>query len=177
MVILMLASFFATIPQPLEVYLREWVWWTLLNGFSVPLALPAVLAFLVLLLFFKFGIGLGLPRLFWQANPKPQFMVGIGIGAVLWQLFLAGYVFEEFATNFTIDRPPFCEIRPPYHPSDGLPGGEFPGRFRCEPASVWSIWWYAGVVSGAAFGLAAVVAVVVWLLQAIGQIIRSQLFG
>src|SRR5580698_7248261 len=177
MVILMLASFFATIPQPLEVYLREWVWWTLLNGFSVPLALPAVLAFLVLLLFFKFGIGLGLPRLFWQANPKPQFMVGIGIGAVLWQLFLAGYIFEEFATNFTIDRPPFCEIRQPYHLPDGLSGGEFPGRFRYEPASVLSIWRYAFVVVTAVTGVTLTVAVIVRLLQLLGRAIDALLFG
>jgi hypothetical protein len=130
-----------------------------------------------LLLFFRFGIGLGLPRLFWQEEGGRQFMVGIGIGAVLWQLFLAGYVFEEFATNFTIDRPPFCEIRPPYLLDKGLPDSEFPGRFRYEPASVWSIWRYAGVVASAALTMTVVVAVVVWVLQWIGQLIRSLLFG
>lgn len=170
-------SLFAAIPEPVQVFLREWVLWTLLNGFCVPLALPAILAFLVLLLFFRFGIGLGLPRLFWLPNPGPQFMVGIGIGAVLWQLFLAGYVFEEFATNFTIDRPPFCEIRPPYLLAKGLPDTEFPGRFRYEPASVWSIWRYAAVVVGAALAMTVVVSVIVWLLQSIGRLVRSQIFG
>ena len=166
-----------TLPEPVHIFLREWVWWTLLNGFSVPLALPAVLIFLVLFLFFRFGIGLGSPRLFWLPDPVPQFMVGIGIGAVTWQLFLAGYSFEEFATNFTIDRPPFCEVRPPYDQANAVPNSAFPGRFRCEPANVWSIWWYAGVVAGAAAALALALGIIVWMIQAIGQVVRKWIYG
>jgi predicted acylesterase/phospholipase RssA len=153
------------LPEPVTVFLREWVWWTLLNGFSVPLALPAVVVFLVLVLFFRLGIGIGLPRLFWHPDRFPQFMIGIGVGAVVWQTLLAGYVFEEFATNFTVDRPPFCEVRPPYTPDKGLPHPDYPGRFRYDPADIKSVSAYAGTVAAAAAALAVAVAVLVLVIQ------------
>jgi hypothetical protein len=172
---------FAALPEPVQVFLREWVWWTLLNGFSVPLALPSVLVFLVLVLFFRFGIGLGLPRLFWHPERGVQFMVGIGIGAVLWQVFFAGYVFEEFATNFTVDRPPFCEVRPApngeYPQNAGIDSPGFPGRFRTPPANVMSVWWYAGVVAGAAAALALTVLLAVLLIQFVARQVRSLVSG
>ncbi len=160
------------VPEPVHVVLRDWVWWTLMNGFSVPLALPAVLLFLVLVLFFRLGAGLGIPRLFWHPERLPQFMVGIGIGAVLWQVFLAGYVFEEFATNFTVDRPPFCEVREPYTPGKGLQTGEYPGRFRMPPADVRSISAYAGVVTAALLALAITATILVLVIQLVGRFAR-----
>lgn len=168
---------FAAIPEPLQVFIREWFWWTFVNGFSISLVLPGVLLFLALVLFFRVGAGLGLPLLFWRTHRGAQFLVGVGIGAVVWQVLLAGYLFEEFATNFTADRPPFCEIRPPYHQADGLPHAEFPGRFRYEPANVVSVWRYAGVVLAVGLALTVLISVVVYLIQVIGAFITAQFAG
>ncbi len=162
--------------EPLNVFLREWLWWTFTNGFSLSFVLPGVLAFLVLVLFFGFGSGLGLPTLFWRKSAKSQLMIGIGIGAVVWQVFLAGYLFEEFATNFTIDRPPFCEMRQ-YTETPAVANEQFPGRFRCEPASVMSIEWYAVAVTSAGLFLAAMLWFTVLSMQYVGSWIRWQFSG
>ncbi|HJZ55123.1 MAG TPA: hypothetical protein VKE74_09205, partial [Gemmataceae bacterium] len=165
------------LPEPLTIFLREWVWWTFINGFSVSLVLPGVLVFLGLVLFLRYGSALGLPTLFWRQDPWAQFLVGVGVGAVVWQVILAGYLFEEFATNFTVDRPPFCEVRPPYASAPDKDYAGFPGRFRCEPASVWSIQWYAGVIAASGAVMALAVTLVVLLIQYVGTFVRSRISG
>ena len=101
----------------------EWVR-LFLHGFCVSLVRPGIVIFLALVLL-GMGRGLGLPLLFWrprekskrpaagktEAAPWPQFLVGIGVGALLWEVLLAGYLFKEFATNCTLDRPPFRVVR------------------------------------------------------------------
>src|SRR3954470_16522907 len=87
----------AVIPEPVQVFIREWLWWTFVNGFSISLVLPGVLVFLALVLFRRFGAGLGLPLLYWRTNRGAQLLVGVGVGAVVFQVLLAGYLFEEFA--------------------------------------------------------------------------------
>jgi predicted acylesterase/phospholipase RssA len=164
------------LPEPVTVFLREWVWWTFTNGFSVSLVLPGVLLFLGLVLFHRFGSSLGLPTLFWRAAPRSQFMVGIGVGALIFQVLLAGYLFEEFTTNFTVDRPPFCEIRP-YDPGAGIDHEKFPGRFRSSPTSIVSVEWYALVVLASAAAITLTVIAFVIVLQYIGQFVRRQLSG
>ncbi len=188
----------------------EWVR-LFLHGFCVSLVRPGIVIFLALVLL-GMGRGLGLPLLFWrprekskrpaagktEAAPWPQFLVGIGIGALLWQVLLAGYLFEEFATNYTLDRPPFCEVRKDQF--DGLELHntkvpalqtrtfwryvfEFPEvdvnfsqRFRYDPLAFTSLWAYAGsVVSGgllivvAAAAVSAVLPLLTWLLVRRGR--------
>jgi predicted acylesterase/phospholipase RssA len=164
------------LPEPITIFLREWLWWTFTNGFAVSFVLPGVLLFLILVLFNRFGSGLGLSSLFWRKNPTTQFLVGIGIGAVVWQVFLAGYLFEEFATNFTVDRPPFCEVRPESTDA-GIVEGKYPGRFRTEPASIISIEWYAVAVASAGGVLALTIAFLVLVIQYVSRFVRYQLSG
>src|SRR5258708_886881 len=106
------AGYPLNVPEPITIFLREWLWWTFTNGFSISFVLPGVLLFLFLVLFPGSAPARGLPSLFGRKNPKTQFLLGIGGGAVVWRVFLAGYLFEESATNFTVARPPFCEVRP-----------------------------------------------------------------
>ena len=164
------------LPDPVVVFLREGVWWTFINGFSVSLVLPGVLAFLGLVLFRRFGSSLGLPTLFWRASPRSQVMVGIGVGALIFQVLFAGYLFEEFATNFTVDRPPFCEIRP-YDPGAGIDHDKFPGRFRTPPTSIVSVEWYALVVLSSGGAIVGAVVLLVLLAQTVGRFVRKQLSG
>jgi hypothetical protein len=164
------------LPDPLTIFLREWVWWTFTNGFSVSLVLPGVLVFLGLVLFYRLGSSLGLPSLFWRESPRIQFMVGIGVGALVWQVFLAGYLFEEFATNFTVDRPPFCEVRP-YAPEAGIDHPQFPGRFRTDPTSIVSVEWYALAVGTSVAVLTLTVLAIVLAIQYLARFVRQQLSG
>ena len=127
-------------------------------GFCVDLVRPLMLVGFSLILFHKFGLGLGIPLLFWRPrelksgekasytrpNPFAQFMVGIGLGALLWQVILSGYVYEEFEGADVIDRPPFCEAH--WDSSHPLFDNDFPGRFRYDPQEWGSIWRYAGTV-------------------------------
>jgi predicted acylesterase/phospholipase RssA len=160
-------------PWPLwKVVLVDHLWWTLVNGFCVSLVLPAVLVVLGLILANRFGRGLGFPLLLWVPRAGGgrnwgQFAVGAGIGVLLWQVFLAGFISEEFVTTSAWDHPPFCEVRPPY--TGGTESGPFPGRFRYPPDSVLSVWRYAWVVVGGigvlvllAVAAVAVVQVVTW---------------
>ncbi|MCE9565542.1 MAG: patatin-like phospholipase family protein [Planctomycetes bacterium] len=175
------------------------------HGFCVSLVRPGIVIFLVLVLL-GLGRGIGLPILFWRPREKsehpeagktnaarwPQFLVGIGIGALVWQVLLGGYLFEEFATNYTLDRSPFCEVRPmgdgiklpithvPAMPPFSVLGYElqfrevhtdFSMRFRYDPLAFGTLWGYAiGVVVGGmiivvVMSLAsALLPVLVWLL-------------
>ncbi|HEY1192403.1 MAG TPA: patatin-like phospholipase family protein [Gemmata sp.] len=120
-----------------------------------------MLIFLGLVLFRKFGLNLGtLPLMFWRPkelkpgekadhtrpNVVAQFFVGLGVGAVVWQVLLSGYVSEEFSNNLTIDRPPFCEARGelggPGVPEPNNDRG-FPARFRWHPRAATSFGRYA----------------------------------
>src|SRR5271166_4305108 len=116
-------------------WLHEDVWQVFLNGFCVSFVLPGLLIFLLLVLFGGFLRSFGLPRLFWKDGmPFTQVFIGVGVAALVWQILLAGYLFEEFATNYTIDRSPFCETRlDKLHPEKTL--SEV--RFRYPPADVW----------------------------------------
>lgn len=164
------------LPEPLTTFLREWVWWTFINGFSVSLVLPGVFGVLFLVLFLRLGSSLGLPSLFWRATVRQQLMVGIGVGALVWQVLLAGYLFEEFATNFTVDRPPFCEIRLD-RPEQGIDHEQFPGRFRTSPTDIASIQWYALVVIASGAALVTTLMVVVVVVQQMGRMIRWHISG
>jgi hypothetical protein len=81
-------------------------------------------------------------KLYTQPNRTAQFFIGLGLGALIWQVLLAGYLFEEFATLYTKDRPPFCEVYPPYESAPVKDFGEFVGRFRYDPLAWSSMWRY-----------------------------------
>jgi hypothetical protein len=73
-----------------------------------------------------------------KGPPWSQLFIGVAVGCVVWQTFLAGYLFEEFATNYTLDRPPFCETS---HLAPGSP------RLRFRPSSTCPLLLYSlGVV-------------------------------
>src|SRR5262245_35679780 len=97
-----------------KLVLVDYLWWTVVNGFCVSLVLPGVVRVLGLVLANRVGRGLGCPLLLWlpRVNGRwnwGQFAVGVGIGVLLWQVFLAGYLSEEFVTTSAWDHPPFCE--------------------------------------------------------------------
>jgi hypothetical protein len=149
----------------------EWWWWVFVNGFCTSVVLPGVLFFLILLLGNRIGRTIGLPLLMWVGNETwsqhgRQFLIGIWVSVLLWQVMVAGYLGEEFATNYTVDRPPFCEVRAPLErgrddgllsylfwkpcdpPRDGLKEGAFPGRFRFWPTDLDVFWSYLLIVCG-----------------------------
>lgn len=101
------------IPGSFHEFLFDWVWNVFIHGFCVSIIRPMILIGLALVLFNRFGAGLGLPHLFWRPRWWAQLCVGFVIGLLVWQVFLSGYLFEEFATNYTRDRAPFCEVRLP----------------------------------------------------------------
>ena len=121
---------------------REGWWWTFANGFCTSVVLPGILIFLILLLTNQVGRGLGLPLLMWVGGPDGgpagwrQFFIGIGVAVLVWQVLLGGYIAEEFATNYTIDRPPFCEVR-------GMVGT---GRFRYIPTKLSAFGLYSATI-------------------------------
>jgi Patatin-like phospholipase len=142
-----------------RAFWEDWVWGVTINGFCISLVLPVVLLLIVGLLFFDWGRGLGLPYLMRPEGPEGrtafgrQLFVGLGVVVLIWQVFLAGYLAEEFATNYTSDHAPFCEVRDPLAPGALLDVDGFPGRFRYRPDDVWSIWKYIGVVTASAVAL------------------------
>ncbi len=138
--------------------LREWVWEQFINGFCVHLVRPLVLLLVFAITFLGVGRSYGLPALFLRSRWHERFAIGAGVGVLVWQAVLAGYLFEEFATNYTVDRPPFCEVRPEtsgWGYGDANYQGQVvpwpdrelerdPFRYRYVPASVVSIGRYAG---------------------------------
>ncbi len=117
-----------------------------LTGFGVSLVLPLILGFVVAILF-RHPKAFGIVHLFWRPRKARQFSIGLGLGAVVWQVFLAGYLFEPMATNFTQDRAPFCEIQPPIRAADGYRKGEFDGgRMRYDPAHAFTVVRYSAAV-------------------------------
>ena len=133
-----------------------------LHGFCLSLVRPAVLGFLAAVIFFQVGRGLGgLPDLFLRPRWWSRGLVGVAVGAVVWQVMLDGYIFEELATNYSADRRPFCEIPEPYSAVTevvAVPG--YPMRFRLAPAAITSVLKYALLVAGCG---AVTAGVVYWL--------------
>jgi predicted acylesterase/phospholipase RssA len=160
--------------------LREWVWEQFIHGFCVHLVRPLVLLLVFAITFLGLGRSFGLPALFLRAKWHERFLIGAGVGVLAWQAVLAGYLFEEFATNYTIDRPPFCEVRPvsgPVWPWE-TPSAKYEldlnakwyddMRYRHVPADVWSILLYGRNVAAAAgvfVLLLAVTAAVRWVFR------------
>ncbi len=98
---------------------RDLFWGVFLNGFCMHYVRLFIIVLLFGILFRNWGKSLGIPYLFLPSSSKRplqymfhRFAVGAGVGVVLFQCLLAGYLFEEFASNFTTDRPPFCEVTP-----------------------------------------------------------------
>lgn len=138
--------------QWLLTFLWEPFWNFFLNGFCVNLIRPLVVLIPLAIIFFQAGRGLGLPQLFRPESAKhkfyslyDRFFIGIGVGILVWQAILAGYLFEEFATNYTFDRPPFCE----WPSVEQVPAGakEDAVQYRLPPGDVFSILWYAGALA------------------------------
>ena len=163
----------------LDTVLRDWVWGLFVNGFCVHLTRPLVLLAVFAVAFLGFGRSLGLPALFLRPSRFERFAIGAGVGVLVWQAVLAGFLFEEFATNYTTDRPPFCEARPhtarfwSYADADyqgrvvPWPGRETerdPFRYRYAPASVVTIGLYAGALAGV-LGAFAAVGVLAWVVR------------
>jgi predicted acylesterase/phospholipase RssA len=168
----------------LHTVLREWVWDLFINGFCVHLVRPLVLALVFAITFFGVGRSYGLPALFLRPSTFERFAIGAGVGVLVWQTILAGYLFEEFATNYTIDRPPFCEVRPvpewvwpwsdrevKYELDTGAKWYD-DMRYRFVPASIWSVLRYALAVAagaGAVLVLVAVAAIVRWTFRTMSR--------
>lgn len=115
--------------------LMEWIlddFGVFIHGFCVSLVLPGVLLFLVLVLWNKVGRPVGLPLLIWVKGQDGragwgQLPIGMGVGVLVWQVFFAGYLAEEWATNYTWDHTPFCEARVVRGVlEEGLPHVRFP---------------------------------------------------
>lgn len=133
----------------LLVAVWEPFWCFFLNGFCVNLVRPLVVFVPLVIIFGKGGRSFGLPQLFRRESGYDRFFIGMGVGVLIWQAVLAGYLFEEFATNYTFDRPPFCEWR-----TLESAAPDSTSRFRLPPAAVSSILWYAGSVAlGAGFSV------------------------
>ncbi len=145
-----------------EILIVDWIWWTFLNGFCVSVVLPGVFVFLVLVLSNRLGRGLGMPLLFWVPSNRGRFLIGVGVGCLIWQVFLAGFLSEEFVSNYTWDRPPFCEVRTPLQ--GGVDHVDFPGRFRYLPTDLRGIWAYIGTVLGAAAAFTVAIGIVAFVL-------------
>ncbi len=131
--------------QWLLAHLWEPFWNYFLNGFCVNLIRPLVVLVPLVIIFGKVGRGLGLPQLFRRPSWYDRLFIGIGVGILVWQAVLAGYLFEEFATNYTFDRPPFCEQRSIESVPAGAEGDAV--RYRLPPGDVLSILWYAGALA------------------------------
>jgi predicted acylesterase/phospholipase RssA len=135
---------------------RDWAWGVFLNGFCLNLVRPLVVLLPLAIIFANLGRGLGLPQLFRKKSWWDQLWMGAGVGVLLWQALLAGFLFEAFATNYTADRAPFCERKPDstisflsfdnpnFTSLKDMPKDE--RRYVFPPSSVRAIVSYAGVV-------------------------------
>jgi hypothetical protein len=114
------------------------------------------------------------------------------VGALLWQVVLAGYLFEPLATNFTQDRPPFCDMQPPpkspgvYSPSlketapEKVELWNNNPQLRYVPALLGTVGHYLWAVSRGALGgipLLLVVAMIVLVLLALPARVLARLRG
>ena len=152
-----------TVCQWLTAYLYEPFWYFFLNGFCVNLIRPLVVLVPLVIIFGQVGRGLGLPQLFLRPSWRDRLFIGVGVGILVWQAVLAGYLFEEFATNYTFDRPPFCEQRkieavPPDATGEAV-------RYRLPPGDVLSILWYAGALAVGAVVSVGVLGGPFWLIR------------
>ena len=135
---------------------RDWAWGVFLNGFCLNLVRPLVVLLPLAIIFLNLGRGLGLPKLFRKKTWWDQLWMGAGVGVLIWQALLAGFLFEEFATNYTADRPPFCERKPDstlsffsfanpdFSSLTNVPLGQ--RRYAMPPSSALAIVSYAGAV-------------------------------
>lgn len=135
---------------------RDWAWGVFLNGFCLNLVRPLVVLLPLAIIFLNLGRGLGLPKLFRKKTWWDQLWMGAGVGVLIWQALLAGFLFEEFATNYTADRPPFCERKPDstlsffsfanpdFSSLTNVPIGQ--RRYAMPPSSALAIVSYAGAV-------------------------------
>ncbi|MDX2036207.1 MAG: hypothetical protein SFX72_06115 [Isosphaeraceae bacterium] len=161
-----------TILEVLKRFFVDDVWGVFINGFLLTMTLPVVAALLAGLLFNVIGRGLGLPLLLWvdgtpNERRRGQFLVGLGIGVLLIQIVLAGYIGEEFATNYTVDRSPFCEVRVD-PPELGIPlDGEY-SRFRYVPSSMVTVARYAFSLALAVVAIFVVARIFVWVVSRFG---------
>lgn len=154
----------------LHLVVVEWWWWIFVNGFCISVVLPTALIILLMLVSGRVGRGLGLPLLIWMGSPgerllgrrSRQVAIGVGLAVLVWQVVLAGYLAEEFASGYTIDRPPYCEARVvALGPSTARPilgaepvllewglenPEEFPGRFRFLPTDLDAFVGYSAIV-------------------------------
>ena len=190
-------------PTSLEEFWADWVWGICIHGFCVSLLRPALIGFFFLVIAFEFGSGLGkLPLLFWRPRPpvplaqggttterrtRPhklkQIFIGLVVGALFWQVFLSGYIFEEFATNFTYDRAPLCEAREgaggewkaittdPEHYTYKDKRYSFPNRFRHDPQAWLSMWLYVGAAFTGLVILTAIAALAYFVLRGLTVIV------
>lgn len=135
--------------HPVWLWLTTYLWEPFahffLNGFCVNLARPLVVLVPVAIIFGQVGRGLGLPQLFRRPSVTDRLFIGAGVGVLVWQAVLAGYLFEEFATHYTFDRPPFCEQRRLEDVPADATGDAV--RYRLPPGDVVSILWYAGALA------------------------------
>jgi predicted acylesterase/phospholipase RssA len=155
----------------LSTITRDWAWGVFLNGFCLNLVRPLVVLLPLAIIFLNLGRGLGLPQLFRKKSWWDQLWMGAGVGVLIWQALLAGFLFEAFATNYTADRPPFCERKPDrtatffsfdfpdFASLNDVPKGE--RRYIFPPSSALAIVSYAGAVliGAVVMGLALVLGV------------------
>ena len=161
-----------------NILLREWTWELFLNGFCLHVVRPAVIVLPLLVIYGQFGRGLGVPQLFRKPKWWDQLWIGAGVGALLWQALLAGYLAEEFATNETMDRTPFCEARRADVPfwKHATPPGHT-ARQRYDAGSVLTVLRYIGSVGAGALvftiGLVALFTIVRFLMDTVDRLTQK----
>lgn len=138
-----------------------------LTGFLVTLLLPLIVAGCAAVVFGRVPTAFGIANLFWRPSRGGRFVAGLGMGALLWQTVLAGYLFEPLATSYTRDRPPYCDVQPPVGTEkDYTPGlSESSDRnvaarwkqnpeLRYNPATIGATFGYLGALArGALVGI------------------------
>ena len=157
-----------------------------LTGFSVTLLLPLIVAGAFGVVFFRWPTAFGIANLFWRPTGWGRFFAGWGVGALLWQVVLAGYLFEPMATSYTYDRPPYCDVQPPvgtdtdYAPSLAMSADdkvanrwEANPELRYDPAKIGSVLGYLRALTlGTVVGIPVLVLVGVLLLAVFGLVFR-----
>lgn len=147
----------------LRVYYQDF-WGVFLTGFLVNLLLPIIVAGCFAVVVFRQPTAFGIANLFWRPTRLGRFVAGLGMGALLWQTVLAGYLFEPLATSYTWDRAPYCDVQPPVGTEkDYTPGLSESGdrnvaarwkqnpELRYNPATIGTTFGYLGALTCGAF--------------------------